>query len=200
MGNDTTRRRAAILRLRKRINLDEAPYVAMSELDGSYKDVLALLVEAVTENDLPAEVEPRINQWTGEKIGDVDPSRTTIATADLTRWLSNLQLHSEANPPLGQLAAAPEPDASCDGDQGGQKPAARQDDMAIEIGDVVSEMERGGLRVSAASVMTNLKARAGRPESCITEAISEGVMWVRGSRNQPEKLTTANLRDRLKRR
>ncbi len=84
--------------------------------------------------------------------------------------------------------------------QGKQKPAARQDDMAIEIEDVVIEMEKAGWKVAAASVMTNLKARAGRPESCITEAISEGVMWVRGSSNQPEKLTTANLRDRLKRR
>lgn len=84
--------------------------------------------------------------------------------------------------------------------QGKQKPAARQDDMAIEIEDVVIEMEKGGRKVSSASVMASLKARAGRPESCITEAISEGVIWVRGSSNQPEKLTTANLRDRLKRR
>lgn len=73
----------------------------------------------------------------------------------------------------------------------------RQDDLAIELALILDAM--GDERITASSVMPKLKSRAGFSDSCITEPIPEGVMWIRGSTGQSEKLTMNALKDRIKR-
>jgi hypothetical protein len=76
----------------------------------------------------------------------------------------------------------------------------RHDDIQIEIDDVKAGLEQRGEPVTPAKVMALLKARAGRPDSCISEAFERGVIWTRGTSGAPEKLTADNLKGRLLRR
>jgi hypothetical protein len=76
----------------------------------------------------------------------------------------------------------------------------RHDDLQIESDDVKAGLEQRGERVTPATVMALLKARAGRPDSCISEAFERGVIWTRGTSGAPEKLTADNLKGRLLRR
>ncbi|MDT3669918.1 MAG: hypothetical protein ROZ37_06265 [Aromatoleum sp.] len=77
--------------------------------------------------------------------------------------------------------------------------STKQDDLAIELYDVLEKMHAGDERVTAATVMARLQARAGTKGSCIHECIREGVIWIRSSNGQHEKLTVKNLNDRLAR-
>ena len=76
----------------------------------------------------------------------------------------------------------------------------RHDDMQIEIDDVRAGLEQRGEPATPAKVMAMLKARAGRPDSCISETAPDGVIWTRGSSGEPEKLSADNLKSRLSRR
>src|SRR5690606_31998220 len=75
----------------------------------------------------------------------------------------------------------------------------RHDDIQIEIDDVRAGLEQRGEPATPAKVMAMLKARAGRPDSCISETAPDGVIWTRGSSGEPEKLTADNLKSRLNR-
>lgn len=72
--------------------------------------------------------------------------------------------------------------------------------MQIEIDDVKAGLEQRGEPATPAKVMAMLKARAGRPDSCISEAFDKGVIWTRGTSGAPERLTNENLKSRLNRR
>lgn len=75
----------------------------------------------------------------------------------------------------------------------------RHDDIQIEIDDVRAGLEQRGEPATPAKVMAMLKARAGRPDSCISETAPDGVIWIRGSSGEPEKLTTEALKKRIDR-
>ncbi len=76
----------------------------------------------------------------------------------------------------------------------------RHDDIQIEIDDVRAGLEQQGEPATPAKVMAMLKARAGRPDSCISEAFERGVIWTRGTSGAPERLTNESLKSRLNRR
>lgn len=75
----------------------------------------------------------------------------------------------------------------------------RVDDMALEIESAVGELRARGETATAARVMALLRARAGRPDSCVTDVAATGVLWRRGSTGIDEKLTMRALNDRLAR-
>jgi hypothetical protein len=76
----------------------------------------------------------------------------------------------------------------------------RKDDIQIEIDDAVAAIRERGERATPATVMPLLKNRAGRPDSCISEAFEGGVIWIRGSNCRTERLTINTLKSRLGRR
>jgi hypothetical protein len=76
---------------------------------------------------------------------------------------------------------------------------ARSDDMAIELSCVIAGLEQQGEHVTPAKVMALLRARAGRPDSCIYDTAPNGVLWTRGSSGEPEKLTMEALKKRISR-
>ena len=76
----------------------------------------------------------------------------------------------------------------------------RHDDIQIEIDDVRAGLEQQGEPATPAKVMAMLKARAGRSDSCISEAFERGVIWTRGTSGAPERLTNESLKSRLNRR
>jgi hypothetical protein len=84
-------RRAATLRLRERLTLDETAYLVQDKIGGYYEDARSLLVEAVSTGKLPAERQAEVNHWDGSFIASVDPSTSTVATADLVEWMSRLE-------------------------------------------------------------------------------------------------------------
>lgn len=83
-------KRAATLRLKKRLTLYEAAYLVQEKVCGSYDDAVSLLIEAAAERDLPADIKLRINPYTADIIGPVEPSETTVATAEVVKWLGSL--------------------------------------------------------------------------------------------------------------
>jgi len=91
-----------MLWLRKRVTLNEAPYLIQDKIGGGYDDALSLLIEAVKDGDLPAEVSPDIDPWSEVKIALVDPSKSTVATADVAAWLPSLRRNDM---PQGQPTA-----------------------------------------------------------------------------------------------
>ncbi|MEO6984197.1 MAG: hypothetical protein ABI155_02485 [Paralcaligenes sp.] len=104
---------AKLLKLRMRVCLDEAPYIVLEQLGGTYRDALSLLIESAINKSFPADLVPRINQWSGKIIGPVEPSKSTVATADLSAWLATLHVHAQLDSdatdkdtlyPLGQAA------------------------------------------------------------------------------------------------
>lgn len=82
--------RARLLKLRRRVGLHEAPYIVQEQLGGTYEDALSLLVESAINKSFPADLIPKINRWNGGIIGPVEPSESTVATADLLVWLATL--------------------------------------------------------------------------------------------------------------
>ncbi|MFM9435003.1 hypothetical protein ACFDR9_002065 [Janthinobacterium sp. CG_23.3] len=97
--------RAKLLWLKRRVALDEAPYLVIDKLDGMYDDAFSLLLEAVKDKRLPAEINPETS-WDlldgdAEIIDSVDARKTTVATADLLTWLEPIisQLESQAEAP-----------------------------------------------------------------------------------------------------
>ena len=73
----------------------------------------------------------------------------------------------------------------------------RHDDIQIEIDDAIADIERRGDTATPAKVMAQLKAKAGRPDSCISETAPDGVIWIRGSNGKMEKLTGSALKSRM---
>jgi len=102
-----------------------------------------------------------------------------------------------------RAANAPPPSQANQGEAAPNKPATggsartRHDDIQIEIDDVRAGLEQRGEPVTPAKVMAMLKARAGRPDSCISETAPDGVIWIRGSSGKPAKLTMEALRQRI---
>ena len=99
--------RAKLLWLKRRVALDEAPYLVIDKLDGMYDDAFSLLLEAVKDKRLPADINPETS-WDlldgdVEIIDSVDARKTTVATADLLTWLEPFisQLESQAESPQG---------------------------------------------------------------------------------------------------
>lgn len=74
----------------------------------------------------------------------------------------------------------------------------RRDRMAEEIDAAIARL---GRNANAEEVMAELQSIAGRPGSCVTEAAEAGraLLW-RDTRGKAQKLTMANLEDRLSRR
>lgn len=108
-----------------------------------------------------------------------------ITTAAFNQWrAANAPPPSQAN--QGEAAPAMEADMR-----------ARSDDMAIELSCVIAGLEQRGEPVTPAKVMAMLKARAGRPDSCISETAPDGVIWIRGSSGKPAKLTMEALKQRI---
>jgi hypothetical protein len=70
--------------------LSEGTYLVIDKLGGRYDDALSLLVEAVSDKSLPADVKPIINPYHGVIIDTVEPSNTSVATADLLTWLESV--------------------------------------------------------------------------------------------------------------
>ncbi len=102
--------RAKLLRLHKRIKLNQGPYLVIELLGGKYEDALSLLIEAVSDDTLPAQITPLINEWSGNIIGKVDPLTTTVATADLLMWLESInQAAREVKTPLVSPAVLEQP-------------------------------------------------------------------------------------------
>lgn len=105
-----------------------------------------------------------------------------------------------------RAANAPPPSQANQGEAAPNKPATggsartRHDDIQIEIDDVRAGLEQRGEPVTPAKVMAMLKARAGRTDSCISEAFERGVIWTRGTSGAPERLTNESLKSRLNRR
>lgn len=76
---------------------------------------------------------------------------------------------------------------------------ARRDDLQIEIEDVAAQIEALGEKPTAPKIMEMLRAKAGRPDSCIEAATPDGIMWTRRSTGKVEELTQRALHKRLTR-
>ena len=83
--------RAATLWRMKRVMLDEVPYIVLDEIGGNYDDTLLLLIEAVMNGDLGAEIKHSIEPYSGTIAAAVEASETSLATADLAKWLGSLR-------------------------------------------------------------------------------------------------------------
>jgi hypothetical protein len=59
-------------------------------------------------------------------------------------------------------------------DHTNQERASRQDDMAVELDDILREMEKAGERIVPAIVMSKLKVRAGYPKSSSQKTFRKG--------------------------
>ncbi|ENO80538.1 hypothetical protein B447_12192 [Thauera sp. 27] len=81
----------------------------------------------------------------------------------------------------------------------GDSARTRHDDIQIEIDDATAALEGEGRSATPAKVMARLRERAGKPDSCISEAAPDGVIWTRGSNGKTEKLTLGALKGRIRR-
>lgn len=88
--------RATTLKLKKQNMLDVAVYIVICEIGGKYEDVLGLLVEAAEGNELPADIQPRTNIYTGTIIEKIDPSKSSVRTIDLIAWITKIKALKEA--------------------------------------------------------------------------------------------------------
>jgi hypothetical protein len=86
----TSQKRAAALKLRTRIKLDEAPYIVTDAIGGLYADALALIKEAADNDTLPTDKAYETNQWTGTTLKEIDAEKSTVAVSDLMKWLEPL--------------------------------------------------------------------------------------------------------------
>ncbi len=80
--------------------------------------------------------------------------------------------------------------------------AQKADDLADEIDLIASQMEAADRKVTAATVMAVLMERAGRPDTCVKEALKDerAVKWERGSSGDYEYLSMPALKARIARR
>jgi len=117
---------------------------------------------------------------------------------------ANIRQAAEAGAEVARIEAALRGEESAEADQGDTAPAKpehrartrrRLDDMQIEIDDAMAVLRREGKAVTPATVMPLLRARAGK--SCISECAPDGVIWIRGSSGNPEKLTMEALKKRI---
>ena len=76
---------------------------------------------------------------------------------------------------------------------------SRFDDIQIEVDDAMAALKGEGSSATPAMVMARLRERAGKPDSCISEAAPDGVIWTRGSNGKAEKLTLEALKKRIDR-
>jgi hypothetical protein len=86
--------KAKLLWLKKQVTAGEAPYLVMDKLGGMYDDALSLVIEAITDQSLPAVkvIETR-QDYLGRIFpieGSIDRTKTTISTIDLLAWLTPL--------------------------------------------------------------------------------------------------------------
>ena len=96
-------KKAGTLWLRKRVTLDDAPYLVQDKIGGGYDDARSLLIDAVADGDLPAQIRPSIDPYTAKTIGPVEASETTVATADVAIWLGALRRNDAS---IGLVATA----------------------------------------------------------------------------------------------
>jgi len=96
--------------------------------------------------------------------------------------------HTQQREPVVGQSTAPAP-----------KGRQRHDDIQIEIDDAIAEIEQRGDRAPPAKVMALLRAKAGQPDSCISEVAADGVIWIRGSNGRTEKLSGTALKSRMRR-
>lgn len=87
MGNIVSEQ-AKILRLKKHIALNEAIYIVMDELGGRHRDILSLVMRAVTDGHLPIKIKLNTNSLTNEVTGKADPATVFLKVGDLLKWLS----------------------------------------------------------------------------------------------------------------
>lgn len=73
----------------------------------------------------------------------------------------------------------------------------RHDDLALELERLLAHLRREGKDTSTHAVMDVLRARAGKPDSCIAASVPEGVTWTRGM-GTVETLNTRALAKRIK--
>ncbi len=113
-----TKERAKLLLLRKRVMIDEAPYIIIEKIGGLYHDALSLLLEAVEDNSIHADIKPELafNLADGyyEIADSIDAGKTTVMTADLLAWLEPMaqSINQPEAPPVStpQPAPASEPE------------------------------------------------------------------------------------------
>lgn len=82
--------RARLIRHKQRATLHEAAYLLTTSLGGTWDDAVSLLADWVQANRLPADVMPRIDPWSGKETAPIDPSKTTVAVADLNALVETL--------------------------------------------------------------------------------------------------------------
>ncbi len=137
---------------------------------------------------------------TGERSDDArlaTDEATCIATALGRTWPPELEsagAHQVARFCQGGTAAP-----TADRPANSASTRSRFDTIQIEIDDEVAALEGEGKCVTAATVMPLLKAKAGRADSCISATARDGVIWIRGTTGEPEKLTMAALKRRIRR-
>lgn len=129
----------------------------------------------------------------GEPDFETTPDDCRVIGFDVHALADAFAADDKATAPGAAPAVTTEPAA-------GGNARTRHDDIQIEIDDVKAALEQRGEPVTPAKVMAMLKARAGRPDSCISEAFERGVIWTRGTSGAPERLTNENLKSRLSRR
>lgn len=188
-------RQQSFLSHRKKLTVCEAARVMAEEFGGKVGEAEALIVEAIEEGDLPADVvrwETIDDQWEGiPRQGNINSMETTVNRADLDVWITR------------QLLASPK---SHDGQEErventseGRGMAKRQDALSLELTAVLAEMAKNGEGITPVSVMQKLKARAGKGGCIIDSAApNDGVIWER-SRGASETLTIDALEARLRR-
>jgi hypothetical protein len=82
--------RARLIQHKQRATLHEAAYLVTTSLGGTWEDAVSLLTDWVQTNRLTADVVPRIDQWSGKETAPIDPSKTTVAVADLKALVETL--------------------------------------------------------------------------------------------------------------
>lgn len=141
---------------------------------------------------------PRIPQSLEDAVFEGMPMGKAEPDADVEAARIEAALHSE------ELTKARQRQGATHTTPTARPPRAsartRHDDMTIEIDDVIVSLERRGECVTPAKVMSLLKERAGRADSCISGCAPDGVLWTRSTTGANEKLTMGALTKRLRRR
>lgn len=147
-----------------------------------------LCAEAFVPIEFEKLVTEGLESFARGRLANVEAERTDNL-APRTKEETSLPLFDEREPEQGNS-----PVSAIDGSG-----RSRHDDIQIEVDDVVAQIKAIGERATASMVMVALKARAGRRDSCITQAAPDGVIWTRGSSGKTEKLTMEALKQRIRR-
>lgn len=162
-------------------------YVKLDEVKAQADAARLRLMDADRSTSaLECEARERLVEATEAKVANIEAELEALKA-------SHQGQDAEPRADEAQPVAAPNKPAT----GGGAR--TRHDDIQIEIDDVRAGLEQQGEHVTPAKVMALLRARAGRPDSCIYDTAPNGVLWTRGSSGEPEKLTMEALKKRISR-